>query len=181
MSAVTVNEQPAGDVDVVDQRAAALTVDFRRAGDLALTPGTASAVTLASSSAGGAAFTLNALAEMTQLHANGGGGLTVDVSQASPTDIAPGTASAVILGIDGTPGPRGPAGPPGAGTGGFYRHTQTIAADTWLVLHQLGFNPNAAVTDTAGSLVYADEVVHIDVNTLQLTFSEPLAGAAFLS
>lgn len=181
MSAVTVNEQLAGDVDVLDQRAAALTVDLRQAGDIALTSGTASAVTLVSPAPSGVALTLNALAEVTQLHTNGGGGLTVDVSRASPADVAPGTASAVILGIDGIPGPRGPAGPPGAGTGGFYRHSQTIAVDTWLVAHLLGFNPNVSVTDTAGSLVYADEVVHIDVNTLQLTFSEPLAGAAFLS
>jgi hypothetical protein len=107
--------------------------------------------------------------------------LTVDEQRADLTDVAPGAASAIELNINGIPGPRGPAGAPGADAPGIYRHTQNIAADTWLIVHLLGYRPNVAVTDTAGSLVYADEVIYIDGNTVQLTFSEPLAGAAFLS
>jgi len=143
--------------------------------------GTVSALTLVSPDPNGVALTLNALTDVTELVRNGGGAITVDAAQASPTDLAPGTASAIILGIDGITGPRGPIGPPGpAGDGGIMRWHQAVAAAVWTIVHGLGFYPAVSTTDTAGTQVYGD-VRYPDENTVQITFGLAFAGYANLS
>jgi len=85
------------------------------------------------------------------------------------------------VGIRGFPGGPGPIGPPGAaGTGGRYEHDQALSSATWTVLHNLGAIPSAvAVVDTAGTLVHG-EVHHVDTNTMQLIFSAPFSGKAYV-
>ena len=62
---------------------------------------------------------------------------------------------------------------------GYHVHEQLGAADTWVVVHNLGKRvPAVTVLDETGDTVFSD--VHYDsVNQLTLLFSEPLAGTAF--
>lgn len=80
-------------------------------------------------------------------------------------------------------GLRGPAGPPGGagGTGSpVYRHHQAAPALTWTIDHGLGYYPNVAVQDSAGSVVTGD-VTYVDANSLTITFSVAFGGYANLS
>jgi len=77
------------------------------------------------------------------------------------------------------PGPPGTPGPPGP-AGGSYEHHQGVAADTWMVVHDLGFNPNVTVVDSAGEIVEG-EISYLDGVSLVLSFSGAFVGAAYLS
>lgn len=61
-----------------------------------------------------------------------------------------------------------------------YTHRQATPATTWTVIHNLGFRPNVAIVDSAGTEVIGD-VDYLDDNTVQLHFSVPFAGEAYLS
>lgn len=58
---------------------------------------------------------------------------------------------------------------------------QAVASASWVIVHNLGFNPGGiSVVDTAGNVVEGD--VHYDsVNQITLTFSAPFSGHAYLS
>lgn len=85
----------------------------------------------------------------------------------------------LIPGPQGIPGPPGPEGPPGEGSDRF-EHDQMVASDTWVVTHGLGVYPSSvAVVDTANTLVHGG-VRHIDVNTVELSFSAPFSGKAYI-
>ncbi len=71
------------------------------------------------------------------------------------------------------PGPQGPAS-------AFYVHNQPVAADTWLINHNLGFRPSVAVYDSGSQKVEAD-VSHPSVNTASIVFAVPIAGFARLN
>lgn len=61
-----------------------------------------------------------------------------------------------------------------------YRYQQITPVSTWVVSHNLGKYPAVAVVDSAGTSV--DGLVeYIDLNQLQITFSAPFAGDAFLN
>ena len=77
------------------------------------------------------------------------------------------------------PGPPGPQGPPGA-AGGTYEHRQDVASDTWLITHDLGFNPNVTVVESTGEVVEG-EVSYLSGVSLLLTFSGAFVGVAYLS
>lgn len=76
------------------------------------------------------------------------------------------------------------AGGQGGGPSGLthYVHEQTATSDTWLVQHNLGYDPVIDVTTSDGirilgfDLFYAD-----DHNSLTLGFSQAIAGRALLS
>ena len=55
----------------------------------------------------------------------------------------------------GSVGPAGPPGPTGpAGTAGVsYLHSQSGAASTWIVNHNLGFKPNTSVYSVGGTFI----------------------------
>lgn len=61
-----------------------------------------------------------------------------------------------------------------------YEHTQSIAASTWIITHNLGFTPNVFSIDLLGQEIEG-VVDPIDNNSLQIIFSEPVAGIAYLS
>lgn len=70
-------------------------------------------------------------------------------------------------------------GPAGVG-GGSYKHTQSTAASTWVVNHNLGFRPNVAVTSLGGLLMLC-EVLHISDNQVQVLTDTPTTGLALCS
>jgi hypothetical protein len=61
-----------------------------------------------------------------------------------------------------------------------YVHTQLLASDTWVVVHNLNFYPNVTVVDSGGSM-YEGEIAYNSANQLTLTFSAAFSGTAYLS
>lgn len=74
------------------------------------------------------------------------------------------------------PGLRGPKGDSGDFAAGFL-HTQASASSSWLVNHNLGFNPTVSVRSAGGAEIEA-EVLHTSVNQTIITFSVPVTGTA---
>lgn len=56
----------------------------------------------------------------------------------------------------------------------------TTAQSVWLFSHNLGFNPNVTTTNEIGEEIVG-LVDYVDSNTIQITFSEPVTGWAYLS
>jgi hypothetical protein len=54
------------------------------------------------------------------------------------------------------------------------------AQAVWYFIHGLGFNPNVTTTDENGQEILGI-LQYIDINTIQITFSQPVAGWAYLS
>lgn len=61
-----------------------------------------------------------------------------------------------------------------------YTHTQSVAADIWIVNHNLGFRPAVRALTVGGVEVMA-EVIHASSNQLFIYFDFPLAGQAICS
>jgi hypothetical protein len=80
----------------------------------------------------------------------------------------------------GEAGPAGPAGPPGSSGSApvFYKHDQMTASTDWLIVHNLSYNPNVAVQDSAGTS-WETEIEYIDTNSLYSRSSFPFAGTAY--
>lgn len=74
---------------------------------------------------------------------------------------------------------QGPPGPPGP-AGATYTHTQSSAATTWTINHNLGFKPSVEVLDTGGNEFEA-QVLHSSVNQVILYFNTAKAGTARLT
>lgn len=81
-----------------------------------------------------------------------------------------------IQGIQGVQGIQGPKGD----TGGTYQHNQTSSSNLWIIEHNLGFNPNVSVVDSAGSVVETD-VWYNNINSLEVRLSAAMSGKAYLS
>jgi hypothetical protein len=60
-----------------------------------------------------------------------------------------------------------------------YTHYQTSSSTVWSITHELDFTPNIIAVDLAGKVIEGD--YQYSGNTITLTFSEPVAGAAYLS
>lgn len=79
-----------------------------------------------------------------------------------------------------TPGPPGPAGPEGpAGSGASYVHTQSVAATTWTINHNLGYRPSVELLDSGSQEIDAD-VSHPTINQTVVTLIPASAGLARL-
>ena len=61
-----------------------------------------------------------------------------------------------------------------------FQHTQSAAASTWTIEHNLGFMPSVTVVDSGGNLVEAN-VTYTSTALLSVTFSSALSGIAYLS
>ena len=61
-----------------------------------------------------------------------------------------------------------------------YEHIQDVAADSWVITHNLGFKPNVTVIDSAGT-IYEGEIAYTNTSTLTVSFSAAFSGKAFLS
>lgn len=68
----------------------------------------------------------------------------------------------------------------GADGGSAYVFTQSVAASTWTINHNLGFVPSVEVFDSGSQEVDAD-VTHPTVNQTVILFSVPLSGFARLT
>jgi hypothetical protein len=61
-----------------------------------------------------------------------------------------------------------------------YTHTQGTPSATWVIDHELGFNPNITVEDSSGSTVEG-EITYNSLTRVTLTFSAAFSGVAYLS
>ena len=86
----------------------------------------------------------------------------------------------VVTVLAGPPGAPGPPGPPGPAGGARYSYAQLIAAPVWDIGHGLEAYPSVTVTTLDGEKVDAT-VQYVDSTNVQLTFSEPFAGYAYLN
>lgn len=71
-------------------------------------------------------------------------------------------------------------GPPASGADAHYTHTQSAAASVWSITHNMGKHPSVMVVDTGGTTVEGD-VVYLNVNQIELRFSVPFSGFAYLN
>ena len=106
----------------------------------------------------------------------GGGGTTVGVTVQRPVvDVNASTTPITIEG-DGLQGPPGAPGASGAG----YTHVQPTPSATWIINHNLGFNPGVELL-TVGGVEFEAEVAHTSVNQTVVTLLFPIAGSARLT
>jgi hypothetical protein len=77
-------------------------------------------------------------------------------------------------------GLQGPPGPASTLDRFAYVHNQNTPSDTWLIDHNLGWNPNVTVIDSAGTTVEGD-IEYLSENSLTLIFSSGFSGTAYLS
>ena len=61
-----------------------------------------------------------------------------------------------------------------------YTYNQQSAASTWNINHNLNYRPGVFATDYGGNIMEGD-IIHIDTNNVQLNFSIPVTGYAYLS
>lgn len=121
--------------------------------------------------------------------------VTTEVATVAEVDVAvPGTAvlsddtPAVVevevpgeQGAKGDKGDKGDRGNPGpVGAGAAYVHYQNLPASVWNIQHLLGFFPAVTVQDSAGTSVEGD-VVYVDIDNIQITFTASFGGVAYLS
>ena len=63
-----------------------------------------------------------------------------------------------------------------------YLHTQSVAAFTWTVRHNMHFNPAGfVIREFDGTLIYPASVDYPDVDTVVFTFSSPISGTVEVS
>ena len=62
----------------------------------------------------------------------------------------------------------------------YYEHTQGVAADTWLIVHNLNKKPSITVIDTAGN-TFVPARRYIDNNTVVIKFKAATKGTALLN
>ena len=61
-----------------------------------------------------------------------------------------------------------------------FTFTQSTAADTWNITHNLGKFPSVSVVDSGNTIVYGD-IDYIDNNSLTITFSAAFGGKAYMN
>lgn len=57
---------------------------------------------------------------------------------------------------------------------------QNVASDLWIIKHDLNKFPAVSVVDSGNNVVIG-EVTYIDENNLQINFSSPFSGSAYLN
>jgi GTP cyclohydrolase III len=60
-----------------------------------------------------------------------------------------------------------------------FTFSQNNASTSWTVVHNLNRRPTVSIVNSLGEEIYGD-IFHFNVNTLQVTFSVPLSGTAYL-
>lgn len=91
--------------------------------------------------------------------------------------------AAVLRVMGGIPGPAGPSGS-GEGSAPPYVHIQSGAATVWTVHHNRNSFPGITTTQLSGLddwEVIEGDVLYLDANTIQVTFSAAVSGRAFCS
>ena len=69
---------------------------------------------------------------------------------------------------------RGPRGVPG---GSAFEFEQASPSDTWIINHNLGYEPLVSVLTAGGEEVVA-ELLHVSDNQVRVLLASPLAGRA---
>lgn len=59
-------------------------------------------------------------------------------------------------------------------------YNQASPSTEWNIAHTLGFTPNVIIVDTAGNVV-EPAIEYLSATQIRATFSEPLAGKAYVS
>lgn len=65
-------------------------------------------------------------------------------------------------------------------TNGTYVFTQSVAATTWNIAHNLGEFPSVDVVDSTGTVITA-QVQYVDNNNVTITFDVAVSGKAYLN
>jgi len=60
---------------------------------------------------------------------------------------------------------------------GRYFFTQVVPSTTWVINHNLGFDVDVEVRSMGGQVVWAD-ILHVNLNQVQVSFAQPFAGTA---
>lgn len=68
----------------------------------------------------------------------------------------------------------------GPAMAGYYRHDQTMLAQTWVINHNLGYRPAVHVQDAVGNVIYGT-IHHLSDSTLTIEFTSPMTGSAHCS
>jgi hypothetical protein len=91
-------------------------------------------------------------------------------------------ADSTVPGPQGNQGGKGNQGNQGIPGGVFptYVYTQSSAASTWMITHNLGKYPSVTVFDDTGVEVFGD-IAYIDISSLTVAFSVSVAGTAYLN
>lgn len=74
-------------------------------------------------------------------------------------------------------------GPPGGGGGGgdkFFPFEQLAPATTWIINHGLNKKPSVTTTSLADKRVNGS-VTYLSLNALQIDFTTPFSGRAYLN
>lgn len=74
---------------------------------------------------------------------------------------------------------RGSPGLPGEGSA-FYKYSQNTPSATWIIVHNLGFEPQTQVFSLGGVRIEAF-IQNLSLTTTQIIFSSPFSGYAILS
>lgn len=61
-----------------------------------------------------------------------------------------------------------------------YTHTQIVASNTWVVIHNLKKKPSVTIVDDGENVVVGD-IEYINENQLIINFAAPLSGKAYLN
>lgn len=91
-----------------------------------------------------------------------------------PVNVYPIIPTIVIT----APGPQGPAGVFNVGDIS-YTHTQSVASNTWVIDHNLGFCPTAVVLDSAGTNCEGS-FSYPTTNQMVITFNSAFTGTAYI-
>lgn len=73
----------------------------------------------------------------------------------------------------------GTQGPPGADGAAGYNHTQSSAASTWTINHNLGYKPSVELFNSGGVEIEG-EITHTSVNQVVVNFVSAITGGARL-
>jgi hypothetical protein len=82
--------------------------------------------------------------------------------------------------IAGPRGPKGDKGDKGDTPTVSYLHNQITTSADWVIDHNLGWNPNVTVQDSAGTIVEG-EITYTNLNSLTVHFTDAFSGKAYLS
>ena len=107
--------------------------------------------------------------------------VTVSI-ESVPTTVTVETQTVIAEGTMGPPGVRGlkgDKGEPGL-SGASFVHTQSIAAEEWVIAHGLGRYPSIIVVDSSGEEVEGG-VTYDSSNKITVRFSAPFGGYAYLN
>lgn len=88
--------------------------------------------------------------------------------------IQKGDGRQLVIQRDGVPGKDGGGG----GATSTYQHTQSVAAASWNVNHNLGRWPSAVTVLSSGGVEVEADVIHLSINQLTINFSAAFAGLA---